>query len=69
MTSLTRTQLEQLVRFADKASAWIFIALGAFLVARHHGLISGAATASGAAARVPGYCSSRARQASCRASR
>jgi hypothetical protein len=33
MTSLTRSQLEQLVRFADKANAWIFIALGAFLVA------------------------------------
>jgi hypothetical protein len=33
MTSLTRTQLEQLVRFADKANGWIFIALGAFLVA------------------------------------
>ena len=33
MTSLTRKQLEQLVRFADKANGWIFIALGAFLVA------------------------------------
>jgi hypothetical protein len=33
MTALTRTQLEQLVRFSDKANAWIFIALGAFLVA------------------------------------
>jgi hypothetical protein len=33
MTSLTRQQLEQLVRFADKANGWIFIALGAFLVA------------------------------------
>lgn len=33
MSSLTRTQLEQLIRFADKANGWIFIALGAFLVA------------------------------------
>lgn len=33
MTSLTRKQLEQLIRFADKANGWIFIALGAFLVA------------------------------------
>jgi hypothetical protein len=33
MTSLTRSQREQLVRFTDKANGWIFIALGAFLVA------------------------------------
>jgi hypothetical protein len=33
MTSLPRAQLEQLVRFSDKANGWIFIALGAFLVA------------------------------------
>jgi hypothetical protein len=33
LTALTRTQREQLVRFSDKANAWIFIASGAFLAA------------------------------------